>query len=107
MYAYAIASARPYRARRPRSPWPVRVRNAALVAGAVVALSLGLASAAQGGAQGAYETLTVEPGDTLWAIASARYPGTDVRAKVWEIEQANHLSAETLYPGEALQVPTR
>jgi LysM repeat protein len=73
----------------------------------VLVLSLGLARAAEGGAQGAYETLTVQPGDTLWAIASEHYPGTDVRAKIYQIEQANHLSAEVLYPGETLQVPTR
>jgi len=107
MYAIAAPSIRPYRARRARSPWPGRLARAGVVAAAVLALSLGLARAAEGGAQGAYENLTVQPGDTLWAIASERYPGADVRAKVYEIEQANHLSAEVLYPGEQLRVPTR
>ena len=107
MYAMASPALRSYRSRRPRSPWPARARNLALVVGAVLALSLGLAKAAEGGAQGAYETLTVQSGDTLWAIASDRYPGTDVRAKVWEIEQVNHLDSASLYPGETLQVPTR
>jgi hypothetical protein len=107
MYALASPTIRRYRARRPRSPWPSRLGRAAAVAGAVLVLSLGLARAAQGGAQGANESLTVQPGDMLWAIASERYPGTDVRAKVYEIEQANHLSAGTLYPGETLLVPTR
>jgi nucleoid-associated protein YgaU len=107
MYALATPATRPYRARRARSPWPDRLGKAALVAGAVLGLSLGLARAAEGGARGAYETLTVQPGDTLWAIASQRYPGTDVRAGIYQIEQANHLSAETLYPGETLLVPTR
>jgi nucleoid-associated protein YgaU len=108
MYAIAAPAPRAYRARRPRSPWPARLRNGAVLAGALLALSLGFAKVAEGGAVGgAYETMTVEPGDTLWAIASQRYPGTDVRAKVWQIEQANHLSHETLHPGETLQVPTR
>jgi nucleoid-associated protein YgaU len=106
MYALATPVLQPYRARRPRSPWPPRLYRATLVGAAVLALSLGLARAAQGGAQGAYETVTVQPGDTLWAIASQRYPGSDVRARVSEIEQANHLSAEVLYPGETLRLPT-
>ncbi|HEY8760378.1 MAG TPA: LysM peptidoglycan-binding domain-containing protein [Candidatus Dormibacteraeota bacterium] len=95
------------RARRPRSPWPARLRNSAVLAGAVLALSLGLAKVAEGGAQGGYATVTVQPGDTLWAIASDRYPGSDVRAKVWQIEQVNHLAGETLQPGETVQVPLR
>jgi len=73
----------------------------------VLALSLGLAKVAEGGAQGGYATVTVQPGDTLWAIASDRYPGSDVRAKVWQIEQVNHLAGETLQPGETVQVPLR
>ncbi len=51
--------------------------------------------------------MTVQPGDTLWAIAADRYPNSDVRAKVWQIEQVNHLSGETLQPGETLRVPSR
>jgi hypothetical protein len=107
MYALATPALRPHRVRRSRGPWPDRLGKAALVAGAVLALSLGLARAAEGGAQGAFESLKVKPGDTLWSIASDRYPGSDVRAKIYQIEQANHLSAEVLYPGETLLVPTR
>jgi LysM repeat protein len=107
MYVHAAPLRQPRRHRRPRSPWPGRLRNAAVLAGAVLALSLGLAKVAEGGASGAYETMTVQPGDTLWAIASDRYPGTDVRVKVWQIEQANHLAGQTLQPGEAIQVPSR
>ena len=107
MYALATPTVRPYRARRPRSPWPARLGRAAAVSGAVLLLLFGLARAAEGGTQGAYESVTVQSGDTLWTIASERYPGTDVRAKVYQIEQANHLSAELLHPGETLLVPTR
>ena len=93
-------------ARRPRTPWPARLRKSAVLAGAVLALSLGLAKVAEGGAQGAYATVTVQPGDTLWAIASSRYPDSDVRVMVWQIEQVNHLSGKTLWPGETLLVPS-
>ena len=107
MYAIATPIRPRRRARRQRSPWPARLRNSAVLAGAVLALSLGLAKVAEGGAQGGYATVTVEPGDTLWAIASDRYPGSDVRAKVWQIEQVNHLQGETLRPGDTIQVPSR
>jgi nucleoid-associated protein YgaU len=98
-----------YARRRPRSPWPGRLRNAALVATALVALSLGLARSAAGEAPGPTETVVVQPGDTLWSIAAARYPGQDVRREVWRIEHVNHLSSgsQVLQPGEQLQVPSR
>jgi nucleoid-associated protein YgaU len=107
MYAMTTPLRHSRRARRPRSPWPARLRKSAVLAGAVLALSLGLAKVAEGGAQGSLATVTVQPGDTLWAIAASRYPGSDVRAKVWQIEQVNHLSGATLKPGETLQVPSR
>ena len=107
MYATTATTFSPRRLRRPRSPWPARARSAGLLAGALLALSLGFAKVAEGGAPSAYETVTIGPGDTLWAIAADRYPGADVRAKVWQIEQANHLQGETLHPGEAIQVPSR
>ncbi len=107
MYVMTTSLRQSRRALRPRSRWPARLRNSAVLAGAVLALSLGLAKVAEGGAQGAYATMTVQPGDTLWAIAASRYPGSDVRAKVWQIEQVNHLSGETLQPGETIQVPSR
>ena len=107
MYALAGTGFRPYRAARPRSHWPARFARAAVVGGAVLALSFGLARAAEGGAQAAYEPVRVEAGDTLWSIASQRYPGTDVRLKVYQIQQANQLSGAALYPGETLLVPTR
>ena len=106
MYAMTTPLRPDRRARRPRSPWPARLRNSAVLAGAVLALSLGLAKVAEGGAQGASATVTVQPGDTLWAIASARYPDSDVRARVWQIEQLNHLSGKPLQPGETIQVPS-
>jgi LysM repeat protein len=106
MYAMTTPLRQGRRARRPRSPWPGRLRTSAVLAGAVLALSLGLAKVAEGGAQGAYAAVTVQPGDTLWAIASNRYPNSDVRAKVWQIEQVNHLSGKPLQPGQTIQVPS-
>jgi len=73
------------------------------VLGAAVVLSLGLARAAPA----SFEAVTVQPGDTLWSIAAARYPGSDVRAKIWDIEQANHLRSPLIEVGQTLEIPSR
>lgn len=46
----------------------------------------------------------VKPGDTLWAIASARYGG-DPRAGIWKIQQRNHLADAGISPGQMLVLP--
>lgn len=50
--------------------------------------------------------VTVEPGDTLWSIAS-EYIGDsqDVRKSVYEISSLNDISASELYPGMTIMVP--
>lgn len=91
---------------RPRSQWPRRGRRAAAAVGALGLLLLGLAHAVQGSASGAYEIVTVGPGDTLWGIATQRYPRSDVREKVDEIERANGLHGPAIAPGQRLRVPS-
>jgi len=68
-------------------------------------LAFGLARSALGGAPGSYETITVQPGDTVWSIAATRYPESDTRAKVGEIEHDNGLSGPELRPGQRLKLP--
>jgi len=46
----------------------------------------------------------VEPGETLWSIAAARYGG-DPREGVWKLQQANRLDGATIVPGQRLRVP--
>ena len=90
-----------------------RARWAILAAGAVALLGLGFASEAArsplvvGETPAASETVTVAPGDTLWGIASRRYPDADVRQKVFEIEQLNDLRGPTIQAGQLLKVPAR
>ena len=50
------------------------------------------------------QSYVVQPGDTLWSIAAARYSG-DPRAGVWRLQQRNGLAGTTITPGEKLVVP--
>lgn len=55
----------------------------------------------------AYETVRVQPGDTVWKIA-ANYitPQEDIREKVFLIRQVNKLNNNAqVYPGQLLKVP--
>ena len=53
-----------------------------------------------------YAVVTVQPGDTLWAIAAAHTPNTgDVQETIDRITDANHLHASALEPGQRLRVP--
>ena len=56
------------------------------------------------GASGPERSYRVQPGDTLWSIATARYGG-DPREAVWRIEHRNHLSDATITPGLRLVLP--
>jgi nucleoid-associated protein YgaU len=80
-------------------------RRAVLAAVVVGVAGIGMAVAAHGGAPSRYSTVVVQPGDTLWAIAAARYPGDDVRERVQDIEQANGLSGPQIKAGETLRLP--
>jgi LysM repeat protein len=53
---------------------------------------------------GPAQVYVVQPGDTLWSIAAARYAG-DTREGVWELQRRNHLAGTTLTPGQRLTVP--
>jgi nucleoid-associated protein YgaU len=63
-----------------------------------------LSAARPGDAGGPETTYVVQPGDTLWAIASARYAG-DPREAVWRIERTNGLEGGVLVPGTVLKLP--
>jgi nucleoid-associated protein YgaU len=51
--------------------------------------------------------VTVQPGDTLWGIASSVDPGTDPRGLIAEIREANGLARSGLVPGQVLHIPVR
>jgi nucleoid-associated protein YgaU len=63
------------------------------------------ARVAMGNMAPATDQIVVRTGDSLWSIAEARYPDTDPRAKVEDIERANHLNGPVLHPGQVLRLP--
>lgn len=77
----------------------------AVVLGLTLAATVGLAVVAHGGSTQVDSTVVVQPGDTLWSIASARYPADDVRVRVEDIERANGLQSPIIEVGQTLQLP--
>ena len=49
-------------------------------------------------------TVTVQAGDTLWAVASRVAPGRDPRAEVATLRHLNHLADPGVMPGQVLRV---
>ena len=77
-----------------------------LLAGLLVVLAGWLlARVAFGGTPPEYQTVVVQPGDTLWSIATARYPAADPRERIQAIEALNGLSGPQIAVGETLELP--
>jgi hypothetical protein len=51
--------------------------------------------------------VTVQPGQSLWAIAGTVAPDRDARDVIADIVQLNNLPAGTVLAGQQLYVPTR
>lgn len=56
------------------------------------------------GGAGRAQVYVVQPGDTLWSIASARYAG-DPREGIWKLQRRNDLAGTTIVPGQRLVLP--
>ena len=69
----------------------------------LAALGVGILAHSSPGA-GPEHTYLVKPTDTLWSIAVHSYAG-DPREGVWDLEQRNHLTSDTLVPGQRLVLP--
>ena len=104
-HMYAASPTWRFEAGRPPRRSAVWTRQAAIGIGAALVIVFGLSKSVAGAGPAGYATYQVQPGDTLWSIASARYAGDDIRAKVGEIEHANGLSSPVIVPGEQLKVP--
>jgi hypothetical protein len=97
-------------------PGRVRLTRRARRLAVVLALALGVAVGSwvapllAGGDSGdlrltGVSTVVVEPGDTLWSVASSVAGDRDVRAVVDEIQQLNRLDGTELRAGQVLQLP--
>jgi len=94
-------------------PRPLRLTQRGMVAVAVLVglLALGLVWLARASApqarthRTAPHVVTVQAGDTLWAIATRVAPGADPQAEVDRLKHVNHLSGSELVPGQQLRVP--
>jgi LysM repeat protein len=85
-----------------------RVYRRRRVGALFVAAVLGFALYAGGGADAESPTVlyTVEPGDTLWSVATEHYPASeDPRVTVEVIRDANELPDAQIYPGTRLELP--
>ncbi|GAC1651957.1 MAG: hypothetical protein NVS9B12_00840 [Vulcanimicrobiaceae bacterium] len=53
-----------------------------------------------------FSTVTVQPGETLWAIAASHTNAEgDVQETVDRIASTNHLSSTAVLPGQHLRIP--
>lgn len=85
-------------------PRPRRRRGWGRILVVTAILLIATARLAYGSGPVASDTVVVAPGDTVWSIASAHFPG-DPRPHVQEILVANHLGSPTLTPGQTLRIP--
>jgi nucleoid-associated protein YgaU len=114
------AGVRPVRPRRPvpGDPRAARLRltrrarrlAVVLTLGAGVALGSWVGPLVGGGSEGdlrlaGVSSVVVEPGDTLWSIATSLDADGDVRAVIDEIQELNDLESAELVPGQTLQLP--
>ena len=101
MYAQPGYGIRPLRSARHIRP----VHRLAAVLVVALSVSVGFAVVAHGGTAAVETTVVVQPGDTLWSIASEHYPSDDIRARVDDIERANGLHSPLIEAGETLRLP--
>jgi nucleoid-associated protein YgaU len=111
--ARTLAGARPVpgRSQRTRLRLTRRARRLAVVMALASGVAVGswLGPLVAGGGDGlrlaGESSVVVQPGDTLWSIASAVDGGADVRAVIDEIQALNGLRGAELVPGQTLVLP--
>lgn len=110
--ARPLGDARAHPQRRARLRLTARARRLAVVLALVAGVALGswLGPLLSGGAGGdlrlaGQSSVSVEPGDTLWSIASSVAGSSDVRVVIDRIRQLNGLRTADLVPGQILRLP--
>ena len=74
-----------------------------LVVGLLAALAAPATQAAR--PPTAPRTTVVQPGDTLWSVATRHAPGRDPFLVIEEIRRRNGISDLTIHPGQELVLP--
>ncbi|MEA2645747.1 MAG: hypothetical protein QOE92_830 [Chloroflexota bacterium] len=98
-----------YRRSRYYAPRVPRRKAARIKVGRIVVvvgiLCAAFTQVAYGGGRTGTERVTVRPGETVWSIASERYPEDDTRARVSDIVRLNNLGDGPIHSGDELEVP--
>jgi hypothetical protein len=87
---------------------PDRLSRPARLALVVAAAAAGLVvvgGVAYAGSPTTNTRIVVQADQTLWGIAAAHYPGTNIEQAISDIESANHLSGADIRTGETLTLP--
>ncbi|UFU15183.1 LysM peptidoglycan-binding domain-containing protein [Curtobacterium sp. C1] len=63
--------------------------------------------ASRAGAPVHFETVTVQPGETLWSLAEQTAPDADPRDFVQDVVSLNALDGSTLQAGEQIAIPAK
>lgn len=89
---------------RGRRALAVLVAAPVLALGALGVLQAATATAGQEAVAVSYETVVVQPGETLWSIAAAVAPDVDPREVIADIQQLNGVGG-AIQPGQQLTIP--
>ena len=81
------------------------VLSLAVVLGSVVSAKAGAGTDAPAPKAHTFITVTVAPGETLWALANRVADGGDVRGLVAEIVSVNSLPSADVLAGQKLRIP--
>jgi Tfp pilus assembly protein FimV len=95
------ASAPPRLTRRGRTVLVLALMALLVLAG----LTLGRGASQAATHRPARQTVTVEPGESLWSVASRVAPHDDPRLVISSIESLNHLAGPQLLAGQQLVMP--
>jgi len=81
------------------------VLSLAVVLGSVVSAKAGAGTDAPTPKANTFITVTVAPGETLWALANRVADGGDVRGLIAEIVSVNSLPSADVLAGQKLRIP--
>jgi len=106
-----------YTARQPHLRLTARGRGVLTTCAAIPLVFAAAAFALNGGGAlathdlatpgGSYEYVTVEAGESLWALATDIAPSADPRDVISDILSFNGMSSSQLQPGQQLAIPTK